>query len=304
MVVTRISTYNTHQTTRNNAGSVQNALLNLQKQISSGIKTDQFKGLSGEVEGFVALDNKIKRTDQFLKNNQILSARMQTMNSSLNQVIDAAAAFKSVMLLRRNQSIGDSLGFSAQLQSTWQAIAGQLNINLEGRYLFGGIRTDVPPVNPTEFPTIQNADLNPEDGYYQGAKEFTTMRVEDDYNITQSVRADNPAFQKIFSALAIAKQGDETKDDLLLKKAYDMMSEGLDELGEVQTTIGNTVINMENIADRQTQLKTYWQGVKESIINTDLVSASTEVATNQGILQASFQAFARINSLQLSDFLR
>jgi flagellar hook-associated protein 3 FlgL len=304
MVVTRISTYNTHQATRNNASSVQNTLLNLQKQISSGFKTDDFKGLSGAVEGFVALDNKISRTDGFLQNNQILSARMQTMNTSVNQVIDTATALRNTLLLRRNQSIGQSVGFAGQLQSTWETLTGQLNTNLEGRYLFGGIRTDTPPVDNTTFPTIQNADLSPEDGYYRGAKESTVMRVQDDYNITQSVRADDPAFQKIFSAMAIAKEGDATNDDELLKRAYDMLSDGIAELGDVQTAIGNTLGNMEVVADRQSQLILYWKSVKESLINTDLVSASTEVATNQGILQASFQAFARINSLQLSDFLR
>lgn len=304
MVITRISTYNTHQITRDNASNVQNELLKLQKQISSGFKSDNFKGLFGEAEGFIALDNKIKRTDEFLKNNQILSARMQTMNTAVNQVIDAATSFQSVLLLRRNQSVGNSVGFAGQLQSTWQALAGQLNISLEGRYLFGGVRTDTPPVDTNNFPTINNANFEPEDGYYLGAKESTSMRIQDDYDITQDIRADNAAFQKIFSALAIAKEGNDTNDDALLKEAYDMLAEGLSEMGEVQTTIGNTVVNMEQVSDRQTQLKLYWQGVKESLVNTDLVAASTEVAVNQGILQASFQAFARINSLQLSDFLR
>lgn len=304
MVITRMSTYSTHQITRDNAGNVQNELLKLQKQISSGFKSDNFKGLFGDAEAFISLENKIKRTDEFAKNNQILSARMQTMNTAMSQVIDVATTLKSVMLLRRNQSIGNSLGFAGQLQSTWQTLTGQLNISLEGRYLFGGIRTDTPPVDPNTFPVLQGEDYTPEAGYYRGATQSSTMRIQEDYDLEQTVRADNPAFQKIFSALAIAKKGNDTNDDALLTQAYDMLAEGLEELNDVQTTIGTTVGQMEQVSDRQSQLKLYWQGVKESLINTDLVSASTQVAVNQGILQASFQSFARINSLQLSDFLR
>ena len=61
---------------------------------------------------------------------------------------------------------------------------------------------------------------------------------------------------------------------------------------------------MTNINTRHGSFKLYFLGVKEEIGNADLVSVSTQVAINQGILQASFQAFAKINSLKLADFLR
>lgn len=304
MVITRMSSYTTHQVTRDSAASVQTQLLKLQKQISSGYKSDSFQGLSAEAEGFLALDSKMSRTDEFMKNNQILTARMQTMSSSVGGAIDITTNLRNTLLLRRNQSVADSLSFSQQLDAAFKTIAAQLNTSLEGRYLFGGTRTDTPPVDSSGIPVIYNDQGLPEDGYYQGTKQNTTMRLQDDYTLAQTVRADDPAIQKIFTAMAIAKKGNEQDDDTMLKQAYDMLSDGLSGLNDMQTTIGNTVSAMNTVAERQSQLKTYWQGVKESLVNTDLISASTEVATNQGILQASFQAFARINSLQLSDFLR
>lgn len=304
MVITRISTYNLHQTTLRDASSVQNELFKLQAQISSGYKTSTFSGLAGQVEPFTALDNKIKRTDMFQQNNQVTIARVETMSKSLDQVVESVTGFKNLLVLRRNESISGSLGFESQLEATWQALAGQMNISLEGRYLFGGTRTDVPPVDNVNFPTLFNSDGIPEDGYYQGSAENTSYRVQDDYDVVQTVRADHPGVQKIFAALAIARDAHAANDDALLTQAFDLAQEGLDGVIDMQVSLNSTKINIEAAADRQDSLRVYWQGVKESLINTDLVSASTQVAINQGLLQASFQAFARINSLQLSDFLR
>ncbi len=64
--------------------------------------------------------------------------------------------------------------------------------------------------------------------------------------------------------------------------------------------------NKVALSNTNTNLQTfqlYWKGVQENIGNTDLVSVSTQVAVDQGILQAAFQAFAKINSLHLSNFL-
>jgi flagellin-like hook-associated protein FlgL len=63
-------------------------------------------------------------------------------------------------------------------------------------------------------------------------------------------------------------------------------------------------VSLGEITDRHTSLSLYWKGVKENVIKTDLVAASTAVATDQAILQASFQTFAQVNRLRLLDFLR
>src|SRR4029078_3466110 len=119
-----------------------------------------------------------------------------------------------------------------------------------------------------------------------------------------NVRADSPGFQKIFSGLATAKQGDATGSDALLEQAYNLVQSGLNDIIAVQATVNVNKVSLDQISTRQQSLQLYWKGIKEEIGNTDLVGASTQVAIDQSILQASFQAFSKITSLQLSNFLR
>jgi len=102
----------------------------------------------------------------------------------------------------------------------------------------------------------------------------------------------------------MARKGDQTnsQDDLI--KAFNFAEQGLNEIISARAKVNANKVTLDQIVDRQTSLNLYWTGVKEEIVNADLVSVSTQVALNQGILQASFQSFARINSLRLVDFLR
>lgn len=303
MVITRISTVNTFNSTISDAIGVQSKLFTLQKQISSGVKTDQFEGLFGEIEAFTSLEDKMQRNEEFLKNNSIISPRINLMEQSLSDVIDTTTDLRNLLLLRRNGTANENLGFNNQLDQLWNTVGNSLNASIEGRYLFGGIRTDRPPVDVESFPTLFGDNNQPESGYYRGAEENVSIRLGDDNEVDIDVRADNPAVQKIYAGIAIAREGHDNNDDQLLTEAYDMISEGLDEVSLLQVNIGTIQLRVEQAAERQTQQATYWRGIRDSIISTDLVAASTEISINQGILQASFQAFARINSLQLSDFL-
>ncbi len=71
-----------------------------------------------------------------------------------------------------------------------------------------------------------------------------------------------------------------------------------------QATVNANKVQLTNIDTNLASSKLYWQGIQQGIGNTDVVSVSTQVAINQGILQAAFQAFAKISSLRLSDFLK
>ncbi len=303
MSVGRISTYALHQSTLRDTSKTQATLADLQQQLSSGNKSPDFAGLGGsDSEQFLLLENKIAKTDVYVKNNTIVTTRLNAMDNILGQVIDTASSLRSLISQRRNAA-SDSGAFPDMLDGTWKSLVSQLNTSLEGRYLFSGTRTDVPSVNPDVFPTIGEDQL-PNDDYYQGSSDNINLRADDNTEITYNVRADDESIQKIFAGLAMAKKGHESGLDADLAKAYDLVSEGLDGVISARSIVNQNKISIDSVNNRHESFKLYFQEVKESIGNADLVSVSTQVSINQGILQAAFQAFAKINSLRLSDFLR
>lgn len=303
MSVGRISTYALHQTTLKDASKAQVNLADLQQQLSSGAKSQDFAGLGGnKSEQFLLLENKIAKTDLYLDNNTIVGTRIDSTDTILGQVIDTATNLKNLISQRRNAA-SNTAAFPDSLKGAWQALVSQLNTSLEGRYIFGGTRTDTPPVNSKDFPTLQE-DGVPDDNYYNGSKQDIAIRADDNTEMTYNVRADDSGIQQIFAGLAMAMKGHDEGSDVDLSKAYDLVEQGLNGVIATQSVVNQNKVALNDINTRHQSFKLYFQGVKEEIGNADLVSVSTEVAINQGILQASFQAFAKINSLKLSDFLR
>ena len=303
MAVGRVSTFAVHQTTLRDASKVQVNLADLQQQLSSGAKSQDFAGLGGsESEQFLLLENKIAKTDIYLNNNKIATTRINSTDNALSQIIETAANLKNLISQRRNAA-SNSAAFPETLRGSWQSLVSQLNTSLEGRFLFGGTRTDTAPVNAETFPTLE-VDGVPDDGYYNGSAEDVMLRADDNTEFNYNVRADDMGIQQIFAGLAMAQQGHEAKSDEDLKKAYDLVEQGLNGVISTQSVVNQNKVAISDINNRHESFKLYFQGVKEEIGNADLVSVSTQVAINQGILQAAFQAFAKINSLKLSDFLR
>lgn len=302
MTIQRISTFAVHQGLLQDVNKVQSNLFDLQKQISSGVKTQNFEGLATQVEPFTAVEAKIRRTETYLQQNSLIISRLNTTSQHLDTVIEMADQVQDLIILRRNPATGQDLNFVGQMESLRQTIAGALNESYEGRYLFGGTNTGRPPVITDPIPdpvTPGVADNN----YYQGSTENITVRAQDSYEFEYNVRADNLGFQQLFSAMALAVQGDVSNTDGVLADAQDLINEAIENIIADQTRVNGQIVSLENINLRHDELRLYWQGIREEIINTDILAVSTEVAVDQAVLQASFQSFATINRLNLADFL-
>lgn len=303
MAIQRISTVAIFQTTLRDVNKVQANLLDLQQQISSGIKAKDFKGLNGKVEQFTALEAKMRKSQLYQENNAIAISRLQTTNTALDQILQLADDMENLVTLRRNPATGQSLAFEEKARSALAGLASQLNTTLEGRYLFGGTRTDTPPViDDPQVPSV-NAEGVPDASYYRGSQDDIKLRAQENYEITYNVRADEEGFQKLIAGIQLAISGAANNNDVKLGDSLTMIQEGIQEVIKLQGNVNGKIVELQQINERHESLELYWKGVTEDISKTDLVAASTQVAIDQSVLQASFQAFARINSLRLVDYL-
>jgi flagellar hook-associated protein 3 FlgL len=308
MALDRVSSFSLYQSTLRDAGKVMSDLATQQNQLSSGFKSPDFSGISNDAEQFLALENRLSRNQQYMNDNRLASVRLESSSNVISQTISTANDIRNLILLRRNGSTAESIVFDENLNGYWKSLTSQLNSTVNGRYLFSGTKTDIPPVDTTSFPSSTVSGV-PDSNYYLGSEQNLTLRIQDNVEITYNVRADDPAYQKIFAGLSLAKEAatgsnaDIPTDDLL-KQAYDLISEGLTGLNSLQAKVNSNKVLLDTTTEQQNAQQLYWKGIKEELINTDLLSVSTQVAVNQGILTAAFQSFAKINSLRLSDFLR
>ncbi len=298
---TRISSLAIHNNMMSDITRNQKNMFDLQAQISSGVKTKTFSGLSGSVELFVDLEAKVRKAQRYIDNISVATARIDTTNTVLDQAIKIGEDTRALITQWRSAN-KDTLSFVQQMEGLKNSFKAQLNTSMEGRFLFAGSRTDTPPiVDPIPANTTTGT---PDKNYYQGSEEDISFRASDSLSISYNIRADHTAFQNVFAAFDQALAAHAGGDDAAMSKAFELITNGLDGMIDLQTENNVNKINLDDVRSTHVTLQTYYRGQKESIISTDVVSATTEMSFKQATLQASYQAFARMNELKLSDFLR
>ena len=301
MAINRISTFAVFQNTLSDVNQTQSRLFRTQDQISSGVKARDFEGISSKTEQFVDLEARVGKAKLYQEQNTQVKARLETTNVALDQIIQLTDEIEDLMVLRRNGALADNINFEQQLSDKRDSLIGELNSTFEGRFIFGGTRTNVQPVSE-QIPA--NVQLGvPDNGYYQGTDENVTVRAQDNVEIEYNVRADAQGFQKLFASINTALHAHREGEENFMADAVDMVQDASRDIISVQATVNSTIVNLDQINERHQSLELYWRGVTETIAKTDVLAASTQVAVDQAVLQASFQVFSQVNQLRLSDFL-
>ncbi len=302
MAIPTISTYSVIQRTIGDVTKVQSDLFDAQVQLSSGKKSQDFRGIADQTQEYLSLDASMSKNDQYLNDNQLVDTRLNSTANALTNIVTIANSLQSLISQRRS-GVSNSAAFQNQLDGLWKQLSTELNTSVNNQYLFSGTKTNTPAVQTTTFPTLA-VPGTPDAGYYQGSSQDVTALLKDNTAIQYNVRADAPAFQKLFAGIATAAKGSADQSDATLSNAYDLIQSGIQDVISTQAVVNSNKVQLSTVNTSLTNLKLYWKGLQENIGNTDVISVSTQVAINQGVLQAAFQAFAKISALKLSDFLR
>lgn len=302
MGIDRISNLSLFNSTLGDVSDVEKQLATLQQQISSGLKSQDFAGLNGQIEEYTQINAKISAATQYQNNNTVAAARLQTADNAMEQMQSIASDMQALIVQARNATASGSLNFQLQMENYMKSMASQLNTNFDGKFLFGGTDTTSPPV--TDPLHIQSVVGTPDAGYYGGSTQDVTYHADVNITYTIPVRADDGAFQKLFAAAQQAIRGFNSGGDADLASALDLMQSGTQDLTAARADLNATSINVQSTNDRLKSMQLYWKSVNDEVANTDLVAASTQVSNYQAILQATFQVYSRLSQLRLSDYLK
>ncbi|MES2984044.1 MAG: hypothetical protein V4735_02525 [Pseudomonadota bacterium] len=297
----RVGSLALQTSTLRDVASSQTKLAELQTQISSGYKSSDFAGLNGSVEHFTELNSQLSRAVQFQANNKVNISKLQTGDAALSHIIDIADQIKSAIVGFSGANASTS-NLAQLVTDLLSSMGNELNSTVNGHYIFGGTSTDTPPVPDT---TVSNTALGvPDANYYAGSQQDGIMRADDRTQMPFPVRADDPAFQKVYAAAMQAINASRSGDQTQMQSALQLIQSGQSDLVAARSKLGTAVVNVETVDSRLTTLSTYWKELADGLSKTDIVSATTQVAGYQAILQASFQVYSRLSQLRLSDYLK
>ncbi|MBL4691835.1 MAG: hypothetical protein JKY92_00700 [Magnetovibrio sp.] len=249
--------------------------------------------------------------------------------------VGAATAFltakKAAIEAAENVTIANNLSPNGTLVVTANAVGGTFSIDMSQT-------TNVFDVEaaPT-ITTVKNNDdtavVTQADGtvqsinYYSGDMLSQTYRASDNRSITLDLNAVDPAFEKAIRALAILAQGkygtagglDQSAHTNRIEDARNLMElaqnynnvtnpkyeEGFtSSLQEVTLTLGyqrNTILNLNT---DHTRLIGFYEARISTLEGIDKLAIITSLLDDQKALEASYQAMAKIRTLNLHNFLR
>lgn len=306
-LITRLSTLGLHQGSVNDMTRLQSELGTIQQQIASGKTATNFKELSakGQTERVLGFQNQLQRANDYIRNNTIITNRLQTYNSSISNIIDVAEQFRNLLVQRRTPTTSDALPFEALAKSFLATIQSNLNVEIEGRYIFSGSKTDTRPIDDISIPNYGtvNGERTFNTTYYKGDSIVLQTRASDALNMNYGITANDETFKNFIGAIHLALEGDVLKDDGLLTKASDMVSAAITELSKLQANISNNITILDQTNTEHIDFKNFLSQSLSDVTETDVGEASIRLSSVQTTLQASFLAYSKISSLRLSDYL-
>ncbi|MGE4314248.1 MAG: hypothetical protein AB7E85_08280 [Pseudobdellovibrionaceae bacterium] len=300
-MVGRISTY--VFSNRINAENLRLQIRASEAQLSmSGKKGSSYSVIGRDTLRLLNVQNDLARTETQNIVASNVASRVQTMYSSIQNMIDLGNQFRQTMAA----SLSGNLAVPAEVQNvasnSEQALASLMNINFGGRYLFAGDLINTPPVDLTDPGyTAQGYPSVPNFNYYQGDQGIAQAEVSDGFSVSYGVTGDNPAFEQLFRAMNLASNN--AANAAARQEAFDLATTALAGLAAIQTDLSSnaTLVDQQKASNEDDTI--LFKSVVADISETDIAQASVNLTQYQTQLEASYATVTRAIRLKLFNYL-
>lgn len=307
--MTRVATYAQQTLLLSQIRTAQSRMQDTQIQMSTGYTSQTYAGIAPQASQLVNLESAHARTEQYMTNNKTVDLRLQAMEITVGNTVDAAGKLKTLLVNGLNNNVAADMSLGLQAQNLLNEVAKQLNVKIGDQYLFSGSKTDTPPIDlaapgysapPTVFPSVADT------GYYQGDSVVLSTRAADNYDVSYGVTADNPAFEKLIRALQLTATVTTTPvlDRTRLQDGLDLVNQAISELSTVRSSIGVTQNALDSANEGHTDMTLYMEQTITKITQVDVAEAASRLSADQLMLQASYMTISQLSKLSLANYLR
>jgi flagellar hook-associated protein 3 FlgL len=324
--MTRISDLSLHQLTLAQTLATQSRMADLQIQVSSGQKAQRYATIAGDAHRLVSLQDAHSRTAQYLQTNQIVDSRLTTMENNIAQMFDSATQFRTLLVNALNNNNGEEMSIGTEATNFKEQFANLLNVQVDGRYLFSGSRTDTKPVDLTGWSVPPN--LTPpltlplpqyKSEYYKGDGVQQSAEIDTSQVIDYGITADEDAFDYILRAAHYVETAGTPPDRDTLETALALVNTALGtdtpnpargapaitrDLADLRSLVGTSRRAIEQANTRHNDFTLQLEQNIGDIQNVDVAQALTELSSQQTQLQASYMTLSQLSQLSLLQFLK
>lgn len=307
--MTRISSAMIPAASLSDLSRAQQALVEAARQSSAQTRANDLKGYGREAQTLVSAERLVSRTESFLLTSRELTTRMQIQDVALGRAADMVARLKDDLF--QNVGLESGEGVRAQLEEAFAVLKDTMNTNLGGRYLFGGVLNDRPPVTAA---SLSDLGANPLTSSIQQGATSQSMRVEEGRTVQGGLVADDIISQAMASVKRLVEV-DEGPDgpfggDLTATQKQAItdelgaLADAFDHILAGQAENGRLLKEVDSAADRQKGQLEALNGAIGEIVNVDLAEVAVRLNQAQFAYEASAGVFNVLRNMSLLNTLR
>lgn len=297
----RVSSWGLSQALLRSTMATQARLAEKQSASASGLKGESYADLSADSAKLISMETAVARLQARSDNTQTALDRVEAMHTAVGSMVDLAGDLRTT-LSQMLADTDDTVDYNAVGQGLLSDLADLMNLQMDGRYLFGGSRTTTAPVD-TSVLAVPATPSTADDGYYLGDDVTQSVGVSDQSAIDYGVTAGESGFEKILRAANILANADTSDlDQDAITEAYDLATEALDELLAAQGRLSVNASRLETFGERQDTALSLLGDRISDVKSVDVAAVTVEISQLQSILEASYSALSKVSSLSLTDF--
>ncbi|MFW6323217.1 MAG: flagellin, partial [Guyparkeria sp.] len=238
------------------------------------------------------------QVDQFLKNNERATGKIETQEGLLSASTDIMQRVRDIAIQANNGINDDSSrqALSDELAQLRDSIAEQANAKDErGEYVFSGTEAGQVPYNGDGEPQLE-ADAKGVSLSVAENQKVTTNRVADDIFTLDSGTGTARSAMQVIDTL---KEAIDNDDDAAYAGSQVDVDALLDQVTNAQGDMGADLRTLERLRDDQEAWKLANEEAVSKLRDTDMADAITRLNQNYQSLQATQQSMVKTQQLSL-----
>ncbi len=308
--MSRVSTFGQTQILIQSLLDNQRKVFDDQRQLASGKKAVTFAGLASDVASLIGAKSFKSRMESFKGIIKNVEARVEANDVQLNGVLTQSREFRQTLISVLAQD--EALAFREVMTESFNFTMNALNTEVGGLFVFGGSKTDTPPINASDISDLIAAASS--DDLFQNDNRPPVARISDNVQMEFGIVASDIASDLFASYKRIADydanggtgpiNGKLTAAQrTFLKAELQLFDAAIDKIQSIQTRNGLRFERLQTLAGQHEDTLLFLEIFISEIEDTNMAEAVTRLNIDQVALEVSLQTMASLSRLSLLDFI-
>lgn len=308
-MIDRVGSWNYGNSLFNEYARIQARARQTTEQISSGKVGDQYSDVGDKASVLATAKISAAGIEAYSQATTEVLTRLNIQDLHLQQLSDLSARLRGA--IGDALSTGHAPAFMDQIKNLFEEATGILNGKVDGKYIYGGSRTDQPPVNVTTLAALVAAPTTAD--VFDNSSLKQSQRLDENETMETGILASDVGadLMQMFKDIATfdAGVGGPLGMDLSAAQsaflstqhaAAPAVQQGINVIAGMN---GSRHEQATNVRDRHESMAAYFSKFIGDIEDVDLAEALTRLNQDQAAAEAAGRMISQINQMSLLNFI-